>query len=166
LANTANPPRDLSISDWVAVASAAVAFYAATIGFGAVVSLGPLTYFADEWYWLSLGLDSARSNICKLLGHPFVGPNLHLYLNYRLLDASALARSLGTAISNVAGMTLIAHIVVAGTRISFPGRIAIYVVFGSVGLSCSLAFKIYWSIGISDATVTIGAALSVLGPTG
>jgi hypothetical protein len=137
--------------------------YSILLGFGNAIKLGPITYYADEWYWLSLNLDSLSSNACKLLGHPFVVPNINLYLNYEYMNASATLRSISTVFFNVAGFALIGVLVVKRTKLSIFQKCVVLLAFAAFGLSGTLTTKVFWAIGVSDAVVMACAAVSVLG---
>ena len=88
-------------------AALALAGYAVLIGAGVVAALSPLTYFADEWAWLSFNVVRGHGSFCRLWGHPIFTSNLLLSANYNLYDGAPIGRAVAASSVHVLGMFLV-----------------------------------------------------------
>jgi hypothetical protein len=69
----------------------------------------------------------------------------------------------GTALVNVAAAGLIGMAVTARSGFCRLGKAAVLAGFGAAGLSGALMQKVFWTLGLSDSFVTIGAVLTIFG---
>lgn len=145
------------------VAAIAAATYAIILGAGIVLKLSPLTYYVDDWVWLSFNLQDGAGSFCRITGHPAVTANLLLALNFNAFDASPLGRAVMTAAIHVGSMMLVGGLVVGGLAITGLQRVAIFTLFAAVGLSGALSAKLYWTFGVTDGLSLSGAAIAMLG---
>ena len=144
-------------------AALALAGYAVLIGAGVVAALSPLTYFADEWAWLSFNVVRGHGSFCRLWGHPIFTSNLLLSANYNLYDGAPIGRAVAASSVHVLGMFLVGTLVTSKCSLPFRTRAAITFVFAAAGLSGSLSSKLFWSLGVSDGFVLVGGCIAVHG---